>query len=72
MKWESLIGIPMLDDVRAYRNSKGEQGWELVTVADVGVEPAEPQVNIPTPLQFIFKRPKSEAWSSGQCTTSHT
>ena len=60
-KWEYLIEIPLLDDVRAYLNSMGEQGWELVTVADVGVEPAEPQVNKPTPLQFVFKRPKSEA-----------
>ena len=34
-----LVDIPMLDDVRAYLNSMGEQGWELVTVADVDVEP---------------------------------
>jgi hypothetical protein len=60
-KWEYLIEIPLLEDVRAYLNSMGEQGWELVTVADVGVEPAEPQVNKPTPLQFIFKRSKREA-----------
>jgi hypothetical protein len=49
-KREYLIEIPLLDDVRAYLNSMGEHGWELVTVADVGVEPAEPQVNKPTPL----------------------
>jgi hypothetical protein len=61
MKWEYLIEVPMLDDVRAYLNSMGEQGWELVTVADVGVEPPEPQINMPTPLQFIFKRPKRAA-----------
>jgi hypothetical protein len=60
-KWEYLIDIPVLDDVRAYLNSMGEQGWELVTLADVGFEPAQSQVNMPTPLQFIFKRSTSEA-----------
>jgi hypothetical protein len=65
MKWEYVIEIPMLDDmvddIRAYLNSMGEQGWELVAVADMGVDPPEPQINKPTPLQFVFKRPKSEA-----------
>jgi hypothetical protein len=61
MKWEYLIEIPMLDDVRAYLNSMGEQGWELVTVGDVGVEAEQAEINAPKPLQFVFKRPKSEA-----------
>ena len=59
-RWEYLIEPPPLDDVRAYLNSMGEQGWELVTVGDVGVESEEAEINAPKPLQFVFKRQKSE------------
>ncbi len=60
-KWEYLIDIPALEDVRVYLNTMGEQGWELVTVGNVGIEPPEPEINAPAPLQFVFKRPKSES-----------
>ncbi|HEY7020261.1 MAG TPA: hypothetical protein VH349_04025 [Ktedonobacterales bacterium] len=59
-QWEYFVDIPTLDDVPAYLNSMGEQGWELVTVGDVGVEPKEAEINAPKPLQFVFKRPKGQ------------
>jgi hypothetical protein len=60
-KWEYLIDIPALEDVRTCLNTMGEQGWELVTVGNVGLESPKLEINAPAPLQFVFKHPKSES-----------
>jgi hypothetical protein len=63
-KWECLIEIPTLDGIQGYLNAMGGQDRELITVGNVGVEPAEPEVDAHTPLQFVFKRQKERIQAS--------